>query len=68
MFILITFIEFYCLSYEVAPGSEITHAIKIFGKRYDVHNNVAYITCNDKIITFYGKKLDSKVTLMSFDK
>ena len=36
------------------------------GKRYDVHNNVAYI--NDKIIMFFLKKLDFKVILMSCDR
>ena len=38
----------------------------MFGKRYDVHNNVAYI--NDKIITFLRQKLDFKVILLSYDK
>ena len=47
------------LSHDVAPGSEITpcnkidSGLQIFRKRYDLHNNVAYITCNDKIETFF---------------
>ena len=53
------------LSYDVASESEITPCNKICkplvvyrfsGKRYGVHNNVAYITCNDKIITFLRQK------------
>ena len=30
--------------------------LQIFGKLYDIHNKVAYITCNDKIITFLQQK------------
>ena len=59
------------LSYDILSGSEIRpcnkidSGLQIFGKRYNVHNNVH----NDKIIRFLHQKCDFKVILiMSYDK
>ena len=48
------------ISYDVASGNEITPCNKIGkpGKRYDVHNNVAYIMTKSQ--RFYGKNEVSK--------
>ena len=57
------------LSYDVASGSEITPCNKIdkplvYGKRYNVHNNVAYIMT--KLKRFYARNEISKY--LSCDK
>ena len=43
-----------------------TSGLQIFGKHYDVHNNVAYIMT--KLLRFLQQKRYFKVILMSYDK
>ena len=60
--------KFYASASEITPCNKIDKTacgLQIYGRRYDVHNNVAYIMTQLKLLR---QKLDFKVILMSYDK